>query len=87
MFTWYAPAWAEYLYWQSQDPKTLKRINRLLKDIQRSHYGGMGKPEPLKGDLAGWWSRQIDEYNRLIYRIEDDTCYILQCKGHYETFH
>ncbi len=62
-------AWEDYTYWQTQDKKTLKRINLLLKDIEREHFNGIGKPEPLKGDLSGFWSRRIDDANRLIYRI------------------
>ena len=76
-------AWQDYLYWQSQDKKTLKRINQLLTDISRNGYTGMGKPEPLKHELTGYWSRRIDEVNRLVYRITDDTIEVLQCKGHY----
>ncbi len=62
---WEDRAWSDYLYWQTQDKKTLKRINALIKDIQRSLYEGIGKPEPLRGNLSGWWSRRIDETNRL----------------------
>ena len=62
---WEDRAWSEYLYWQTQDKKTLKRINALIKDIQRSPYEGIGKPEPLRGNLSGWWSRRIDETNRM----------------------
>jgi toxin YoeB len=69
---WTDTAWDDYLYWQSQDKKTLKRINQLLKDIERNGNDGIGKPEPLKGDLSGWWSRHIDDVNRLIYQIEND---------------
>lgn len=76
-------AWQEYLYWQTQDKKTLKRINQLLQDIDRNGYSGIGKPEPLKGDLSGFWSRRIDDTNRLVYRLSDDLIEILQCKGHY----
>ena len=76
-------AWQDYLYWQTQDKKTLKRINQLLQDISRNGYTGMGKPEPLKHELTGYWSRRIDEVNRLVYRITDDTIEVLQCKGHY----
>lgn len=76
-------AWEDYLYWQSQDKKTLKRINLLLKDIDRNGYTGLGKPEPLKGDLQGYWSRRIDEVNRLVYRIHNDQIEILQCRTHY----
>lgn len=77
-------AWQDYLYWQTQDKKTLKRINQLLQDISRNGYAGMGKPEPLKHDFAGYWSRRIDEVNRLVYRITGDTIEVLQCKGHYK---
>ena len=81
----FAPvAWDEYLYWQMQDKKTLRRINQLLRDIARDPFGGIGKPEPLKGDYAGFWSRRIDDSNRLIYRINDGILEILSCKGHYE---
>lgn len=76
-------AFAEYLYWQSQDKKTLKRINALLKDISRSPYEGIGKPEGLKENLSGYWSRRIDDVNRLVYRIENDLIEVYQCKGHY----
>lgn len=76
-------AWQDYLYWQSQDKKTLRRINQLLTDISRNGYTGIGKPEPLKHDLTGYWSRRIDEVNRLVYRISDDVIEVLQCKGHY----
>ena len=76
-------AWQDYLYWQTQDKKTLRRINQLLTDISRNGYTGIGKPEPLKHDLTGYWSRRIDEVNRLVYRISDDVIEVLQCKGHY----
>ncbi|MBD5105111.1 MAG: Txe/YoeB family addiction module toxin [Ruminococcaceae bacterium] len=76
-------AWEDYLYWQTQDKKTLKRINILLQDIDRNGYQGIGKPEALKGNLQGWYSRRIDETNRLIYRINGDTIEILQCRTHY----
>ena len=77
-------AWEEYCYWQMQDKKTLKRINLLLLDIQRNGYEGIGKPEPLKENLSGFWSRRIDEVNRLVYKIEKEQIVIIQCKGHYE---
>lgn len=77
-------AWEEYCYWQTQDKKTLKRINQLLADIKRNGFIGMGKPEPLKENLSGYWSRRIDDTNRLVYRIADDYVEIVQCKGHYE---
>lgn len=76
-------AWDDYIYWQMQDRKTLKRINQLLQDIDRNGYSGIGKPEPLKGDLQGFWSRRIDETNRLIYRIVGERIEILQCRSHY----
>lgn len=81
---WDESAWADYLYWQTQDKKTLKKINELLKDIDRNGYTGIGKPEPLKGNLSGFWSRRIDECNRLVYRITDDVLEIASCKDHYE---
>ena len=76
--------WSDYLYWQGQDKKTLKRLNVLIKDIERSPFEGIGKPEPLKHDFSGWWSRQIDDSNRIVYRIKDDNLEISQCKGHYD---
>jgi toxin YoeB len=79
-----AIAWDEYLHWQTQDKKTLKRINLLLKDIERNGNGGIGKPEPLKHKLQGWWSREIDETNRLVYRIINEQIEIAQCRGHYD---
>ncbi len=81
---WFDEAWEDYIYWQTQDKKTLKRINILLKDIERGNFDGIGKPEPLKGDLGGFWSRRIDDMNRLVYRISDDVLEIVSCKGHYE---
>lgn len=76
--------WAEYLYWQGQDKKTLKRINNIIQDIERNGHDGIGKPEQLRGSLSGWWSRRIDDANRLVYRILDgDIVEILQCRGHY----
>ena len=79
-----AKAWEEYCYWQTQDKKTLKRINLLLADIRRNRFEGIGKPEPLKDNLSGYWSRRIDEVNRLVYKIDNDKIEIIQCKGHYE---
>lgn len=81
---WYDRAWDDYLYWQSQDKKTLKRINQLIRDAERDPFNGIGKPEPLKGDLSGFWSRRIDEENRLVYRPNNGILEILSCKGHYE---
>ncbi len=76
-------AWEEYLYWQSQDKKTLKKINSLLKSIQREPFTGEGKPEPLKDCQNGEWSRRINEKDRLVYMVNDDSIVITQCKGHY----
>ena len=81
---WEDRAWDEYLYWQTQDRKTLKRINALLKDMQRSPLEGIGKPEPLRENLSGLWSRRIDEANRIVYYEQEGTIYILSCKGHYD---
>ncbi|OWV07778.1 Txe/YoeB family addiction module toxin [Fibrobacter sp. UWH3] len=81
---WFDKAWEDYLYWQSQDKKTLKRINQLLKDVERSAEDGIGKPEPLKGKLSGFWSRRIDDVNRLVYRVNGDVVDVISCKGHYE---
>ena len=80
---WFDEAWEDYMYWQTQDKKTLKRINMLLKDIERGSFG-IGKPEPLRGDLNGFWSRRIDGVNRLVYRVSGDVMEIVSCKGHYE---
>lgn len=71
------------MYLQTQDKKTLKRINNLLKDIERNGYQGIGKSEPLKGDLQGYWSKRIDDVNRLVFRIENGILEIVSCKGHY----
>lgn len=76
-------AWEDYCYWQIQDKKTLKRINALLEDIMRNGYIGIGKPEPLKENLSGFWSRRIDSINRLVYKISDEHIEIIQCRGHY----
>ena len=81
---WEDDAWQEYLYWQEQDKKTLRRINKLLKDILRDPFDGVGHPEPLTGNLAGWWSRHIDEKNRIVYSASDNNTIILSCKGHYD---
>lgn len=76
-------AWDEYMFWQMQDKKTLRRINVLLKDIQRASFDGIGKPEPLK-NFDGCWSRRIDDRNRLVYRVHNECVEIIQCKGHYD---
>lgn len=81
---WEETVWEEYCNWQLQDKKTLKRINAILKDIQRNCYEGIGKPEPLKNNLSGWWSRRIDGVNRIVYREQDGAIIIASCKGHYE---
>lgn len=75
--------WEDYVYWQGQDKKTLKRINQLLQDIVRNGNDGIGKPEPLTGDLSGWWSRRINDRDRLVYRILDGQIEISQCRSHY----
>ena len=76
-------AWEDYCYWETQDKKTLKRINLLIKDIERNGYRGIGKPEPLTGDLSGYWSRRIDDCNRIVFRIENNIIMIAQCGSHY----
>lgn len=81
---WEDRAWDDYLYWQTQDKKTLKRINALIKDIKRNPFEGIGKPEPLKGNLSGWWSRRIDDTNRIVYYQQQDMLFIVACRGHYE---
>lgn len=82
---WDFDAWNDYLYWQAQDKKVLKRINLLVKDISRNPFEGIGKPEPLKENLAGFWSRRIDEKHRLVYAVSgDNDILIISCKGHYE---
>ena len=80
---WDASAWEDYLYWQLQDKKTLKKINALIKDISRNPFEGIGKPEPLKESLTGYWSRRIDETHRLVYVVEDEKVLIFSCRGHY----
>lgn len=81
---WFEEAWDDYLFWQQQDKKTMKRITLLLKDIERGNFEGLGKPEPLKGEFSGFWSRRIDKVNRLVYRINGDLLEIISCKGHYD---
>lgn len=78
-----ANAWETYLYWQNQDKKTLKRINALIQDAQRDPFEGIGKPEGLKGNLSGFWSRRIDDANRLIYVADDEVLRIVSCRFHY----
>jgi toxin YoeB len=80
---WLDDAWTDYEYCRSQDRKTLKRINLLLRDIERNGYGGVGKPEPLRGNLSGLWSVRIDGKNRIVFRINDNQLEIVSCKRHY----
>ncbi len=80
---WMPEAWEDYLYWQTKDKKILKKINLLIKECQRTPFVGIGKPEALKNNLTGWWSRRINHCDRLVYKVENDTLYILQCRYHY----
>ena len=83
-FLWEDRAWEDFLYWPVQDKKTLKRINALVKDACRTPFSGLGKPEPLRGNLSGYWSRRINEEDRLIYLYENGQLKIIACRGHYE---
>ena len=83
LLAWTDEAWASYLYWQTQDKKTLKRINRLIQDTQRSPFEGIGKPEALKENLSGFWSRRIDDTHRLVYVVDDRYITIISCRYHY----
>ncbi len=76
-------AWNDYIYWQTQDKKTLQRINKLIADVKRFPFEGIGKPEPLKENLAGFWSRRIDETNRLVYAVDGSSITIISCRYHY----
>jgi toxin YoeB len=76
-------AWEDYLYWQAHDAKLLARVNVLIKECARTPFSGIGKPEPLRGALSGWWSRRIDQEHRLVYRVKDDALHIAQCRFHY----
>ena len=76
-------SWEDYLYWQNNDRKILKRVNDIIKDIIRTPYEGIGKPEPLKYDYNGYWSRRINQEHRLVYKTDNNTLYIAQCKYHY----
>ncbi|MCL2495948.1 MAG: Txe/YoeB family addiction module toxin [Clostridiales bacterium] len=80
---WHDQAWEEYIAWQTKDKQTLKRINKIIRDIERSPFSGIGKPEPLKGNLRGYWSRRIDDANRIVYTVEKGQLIIAQCGGHY----
>lgn len=83
ILSWSESAWEDYLYWQSIDKKTLKRINLLIKDILRHPAEGIGDPEPLKHNWSGYWSRRIDREHRIVYKATEDTLYIAQCRFHY----
>jgi len=80
---WSDEAWEDYLYWQTQDKRTLKRVNQIIKDIDRNGHEGIGKPEALSGNYSGYWSRRIDDTNRIIYRIRHGMIEIAQCRSHY----
>lgn len=82
--TFQAYAWEDYLHWQDHDRNMLRKLNRLVTECQRTPFSGTGKPEPLKGDFAGWWSRRIDQEHRLVYRVTEDALLIAQCRYHYE---
>ncbi|MBP6007185.1 MAG: Txe/YoeB family addiction module toxin [Rhodoferax sp.] len=77
-------AWDDYIYWQGQDKKTLKRVNTLIEAALRDPFSGIGKPEPLMGNLSGYWSRRIDEVNRLVYAVDDTDLDVIACRGHYD---
>ena len=80
---WDPNAWEDYLWWQTQDRKVLKRINLLIQDIQRNGNEGLGKPEPLKHDFAGYWSRRITDEHRIVYKVQEDAAFIAQLRYHY----
>ncbi|REL35294.1 Txe/YoeB family addiction module toxin [Thalassotalea euphylliae] len=83
LLSWTDEAWSDYLYWQSQDKKTLKRINKLIIETKRMPFEGIGKPEPLKENLSGFWSRRIDDTNRLVYAVDKQAITIISCRYHY----
>lgn len=83
LLTWTDHAWDDYLWWQMQDKKTLKRINKLIEDARRSPFEGLGKPEPLRENLSGLWSRRINDADRLVYSVSDELLTIFQCRLHY----
>ena len=83
LLSWTDEAWISYVYWQTQDKKTLKRINKLISDVKRSPFDGIGKPEPLKENLSGLWSRRIDDTNRLVYTVDDTAITVISCRYHY----
>ncbi|MFT5468059.1 MAG: toxin YoeB [Verrucomicrobiales bacterium] len=81
---WMAQGWNDYIYWQENDIKILRRINQLIRDTLRSPFSGIGKPKRLKRNRAGWWSRRINDEHRFVYRVEDDMLIISQCRFHYD---
>ncbi|MEZ9936273.1 Txe/YoeB family addiction module toxin [Vibrio breoganii] len=83
LLSWTDEAWSDSLNWQTQDKKRLKRINKLINDVKRSPFEGIGKPEPLKENLSGFWSRRIDDTNRLVYAVDDQAIIIMSCRYHY----
>ena len=83
ILSWAETAWEDYLHWQAVDKKILKRINTLIKDIQRQPFTGLGDPEPLKHNWSGYWSRRIDRTHRLVYKVADDMIIVVQCRYHY----
>lgn len=82
--TWLPGGWEDYLYWQMNDRKTVERLNELIRDTLRNPTSGIGKPEPLRSNLKGWWSRRITQEHRLVYRVDEKSIVILQCRFHYD---
>lgn len=83
LLSWTDESWDDYLYWQTQNKKTLKRTNKIINDVKRSPFEGIGKPEPLKETLSGFWSRRIDDTNRLVYAVDDNAITVISCRYHY----
>ena len=83
LLTWTDNGWDDYVWWQDQDRKTLHRINKLIEDAQRQPFTGLGKPEPLRGNLSGYWSRRINDTDRLVYSVTDSALTIVMCRYHY----
>lgn len=81
--SWADEAWEDFCYWEEKNKQVFQKIKKIIKDIDRNGYEGIGKPEPLKGDLSGYWSRRLDHSNRIVYKIEEDTIKIIQCGSHY----
>ena len=84
MISFEAAAWDDYLFWQQHGQQLLRKLNQLLRDVQRDPFAGLGKPEPLKGDLSGFWSRRINDEHRVVYKWEAGELLIAQCRGHYD---